>query len=68
MDLNSALAIINFLKKGREMTDGQAKTLMDLMRGNLSISEMQYLYDTVGSPLSYHISEYIAEMEGLGRY
>ena len=66
MDLNSAIAIMNFL--GNKMTEAQASELLNQMKGNVSIAEMEYFLQIATGPMFAELSQYNAEMGGLGRY
>lgn len=53
---------------GNAMTEEQAIKLMDDIRNELSIEDIQILKDNVSGPLYSHLSEYDGEMGGLSRY
>ena len=53
---------------GDAMSEEQATKLMDDIRNELSIEEIQILKDNVSGPLYSHLSEYDGEMGGLSRY
>ena len=53
---------------GDNMTEDQAIQMMDEIKNELSIEEIQILMDNISGPLYTELSQYDGEMGGLNRY
>lgn len=66
-NVENIAAIANFL--GSEMTEEQAKRLMDEARSSCSISDLEWLSSVIGGSAFYtELSMHEGEMGGYSRY